>query len=379
MAQEPSVTNPAAGVRRLWLAVLGPVLVALAGCQLQFAQDSDWETRLYVVTAGAGQFAATAEPGVYTLTTRHVSDRVAWFADLPLRQSGNMTFAAFMAEIWPAYFTLYQPTASVGVRSADGIWSILPAQAQRATHDAAAGTLTWTLRLEGIPDFGVQTGVLVYLDDEGARGKGLAGYVDSYVFSHAAAQARFEPLADSGDHVLTLAHPLPSLLMTTVAPKYASTLVTVDDFVHCVWPAGFAMGSPNAAVSMEGPDGRMVTHTVTLSEPRWDAASDTLRFRARSLAGVPPDFAGPAILYIDSYDEREDTTIYTVVVNHEEQYSIWPAHREFPLGWRSAGFSGLKDKCLEYIEKVWTDMRPLSLRKKMEEMERERRLRGDGI
>ncbi|MFZ2307845.1 MAG: MbtH family NRPS accessory protein [Rhodoferax sp.] len=94
---------------------------------------------------------------------------------------------------------------------------------------------------------------------------------------------------------------------------------------------------------------------------------------------MPPDFAGPAILYIDSYDEREDTTIYTVVVNHEEQYSIWPAHREFPLGWRSAGFSGLKDKCLEYIEKVWTDMRPLSLRKKMEEMERERRLRGDGI
>ena len=66
-------------------------------------------------------------------------------------------------------------------------------------------------------------------------------------------------------------------------------------------------------------------------------------------------------------DEREDTTIYTVVVNHEEQYSIWPADREMPLGWRDAGKSGLKPDCLAYIKEVWTDMRPLSLRKKMEE------------
>jgi len=66
-------------------------------------------------------------------------------------------------------------------------------------------------------------------------------------------------------------------------------------------------------------------------------------------------------------DEQEDTTIYKVVVNHEEQYSIWPADRENPLGWRDAGPSGLKGECLGYIEQVWTDMRPLSLRKQMEE------------
>jgi MbtH protein len=46
--------------------------------------------------------------------------------------------------------------------------------------------------------------------------------------------------------------------------------------------------------------------------------------------------------------EREDKTIYKVVVNHEEQYSIWPAHRENPLGWNDAGKSGLKDECLAY-------------------------------
>ena len=66
-------------------------------------------------------------------------------------------------------------------------------------------------------------------------------------------------------------------------------------------------------------------------------------------------------------DEQEDMTIYTVVVNHEEQYSIWPADRELPLGWNAVGKTGLKQECLEYIKEVWTDMRPLSLRKKMEE------------
>ena len=65
-------------------------------------------------------------------------------------------------------------------------------------------------------------------------------------------------------------------------------------------------------------------------------------------------------------DENEDTTIYKVVVNHEEQYSIWPAERENPNGWKDAGKSGLKDECLAYVKEVWTDMRPLSLRKKMD-------------
>jgi MbtH protein len=58
-----------------------------------------------------------------------------------------------------------------------------------------------------------------------------------------------------------------------------------------------------------------------------------------------------------SREEREDNTIYKVVVNHEEQYSIW----------NDAGKTGTKEECLAYIKEVWTDMRPLSLRKKMEE------------
>jgi len=61
-------------------------------------------------------------------------------------------------------------------------------------------------------------------------------------------------------------------------------------------------------------------------------------------------------------EEKEDYAVYKVVLNHEEQYSIWFVDRENPLGW-----SGQKAECLEYIKEVWTDMRPLSLRKKMEE------------
>ena len=67
-------------------------------------------------------------------------------------------------------------------------------------------------------------------------------------------------------------------------------------------------------------------------------------------------------------DETQDTTVYTVVMNDEEQYSIWPADRELPLGWKAVGKQGTKAECLAYIEEVWTDMRPLSLRKKMDEM-----------
>lgn len=61
----------------------------------------------------------------------------------------------------------------------------------------------------------------------------------------------------------------------------------------------------------------------------------------------------------------EENAIYKVVLNHEEQYSIWPTDRENPLGWRDAGKSGTREECLAYIKEVWTDMRPLSLRKRM--------------
>jgi MbtH protein len=58
--------------------------------------------------------------------------------------------------------------------------------------------------------------------------------------------------------------------------------------------------------------------------------------------------------------------IYTVVVNHEEQYSIWPEYKEIPAGWKSVGKVGPKQACLDYINEAWTDMRPLSLRKQMD-------------
>jgi MbtH protein len=62
----------------------------------------------------------------------------------------------------------------------------------------------------------------------------------------------------------------------------------------------------------------------------------------------------------------DDRTTYLVVVNHEEQYSIWPDYKDLPAGWRSVGKQGDKEMCLAYIKETWTDMRPLSLRRAME-------------
>jgi MbtH protein len=67
-----------------------------------------------------------------------------------------------------------------------------------------------------------------------------------------------------------------------------------------------------------------------------------------------------------TFDDREDDRIYLVVMNGEEQYSIWPKTKALPKGWSNVGEEGTKVQCLEYIDKTWTDMRPLSLRTQMQ-------------
>ncbi|MER7585259.1 MbtH family NRPS accessory protein [Kitasatospora sp. NPDC097691] len=64
-------------------------------------------------------------------------------------------------------------------------------------------------------------------------------------------------------------------------------------------------------------------------------------------------------------DIPADAEMFRVVVNHEEQYSVWPLDREIPAGWRDAGMQGDKEACLAHVEEVWTDMRPLSLRDRL--------------
>jgi MbtH protein len=65
-------------------------------------------------------------------------------------------------------------------------------------------------------------------------------------------------------------------------------------------------------------------------------------------------------------EQSEDTRTYLVLVNDEEQYSLWLAELRVPAGWRAAGKSGTKQECLDYVNEVWTDMRPLSLRRTMD-------------
>lgn len=66
-------------------------------------------------------------------------------------------------------------------------------------------------------------------------------------------------------------------------------------------------------------------------------------------------------------DTEQETRPHKVVINDEEQYSIWPAERENPAGWYDVGKSGSKQDCLTYIDEVWTDMRPKSVREALEE------------
>ena len=69
-------------------------------------------------------------------------------------------------------------------------------------------------------------------------------------------------------------------------------------------------------------------------------------------------------------DKEEDTREYQVLVNSEEQYSLWPEYKEVPAGWKRVGDAASKESCLDYINTVWTDMRPLSLRLAMDAQNR---------
>lgn len=69
--------------------------------------------------------------------------------------------------------------------------------------------------------------------------------------------------------------------------------------------------------------------------------------------------------------DTEDRTVHEVVINHEGQYSIWPAERDAPAGWTAAGKAGTKAECLAYISEVWIDVRPRSVRKQIDEANRE--------
>jgi MbtH protein len=139
-------------------------------------------------------------------------------------------------------------------------------------------------------------------------------------------------------------------------------VVVNDEEQYSIWPADRenAFGWNDA-----GKTGTRQEVTAYIKEVWTD-------MRPRSLQNEEKRGVAGAALAAGGRSDREDQTIYKVIVNHEDQYSIWPADRENPLGWNDAGKSGTRAEVIAYIEEVWTDMRPLSLRKKMEE-ERQRR------
>ena len=96
------------------------------------------------------------------------------------------------------------------------------------------------------------------------------------------------------------------------------------------------------------------------ARPRHGGASSVVDSARRSAYGRERHVATEEAVMAD------DTRIYEVVINHEEQYSPWPADRENPSGWQDAGKRGTRGELEAYIRSVWTDMRPLSLRRDLD-------------
>jgi MbtH protein len=325
-------------------------------------------TRLYAKQAHGGFFLPTSESGVYYLHTSDVDPDIVWFTDRPDRDAGTEPWWWFVVSVWDAVFEDQEPAGGIGYRLEDGVWEVIPARFLDSGYNVQGGAM-WKVRLDTVPPSDPLTGVTVYVDDKGAD-ETAEGHTGVYLY--AAADASFSSTDTAGPHRLVLAWGLDELILVETPPGDGNALERADHFVEHTWPRYFADVPPNAVITIEGPDGSLNPVVAALSEPEWDAATSTLTFFAEVLLGDPAAASGPATLFIDDWDDHEDTTIYQVVMNHEEQYSIWPADREVPLGWNPVGFQGTKRECLDYIEEVWTDMRPLSLRKKMEEMERQR-------
>ena len=354
--------------KRCWMALAFFSLTLLSACGGGTSDASSLDTRLYTVEAGQGTFTPTATAGEYRLRTRQLAEQVTWFNDRPLRDSGLQTLSAFMGEVWPAYFAGQRPSAGVSVRDAEGVLYLLSAQVVDARLDTDAGEMEWTLRTPFKPALTPYGAVVLYLDDKGAT----QDDDDAQVFLHTAAHAHFEPLGDGVRQRLVLDFPLPEVLGLTVSPQYNAVTEPLAYFVNTSWPQGFSRSAPNASITIEQANGQRETLALMLESPQWDAKADRLTYIATPLPGHAVGHQqGPATMFIDSWEDTEDQTIYVVVMNLEEMYSIWPADRELPLGWRLEGFSGLKPACIEHMKNVWTDMRPLSLRKKMQEMERQ--------
>ncbi|MFP4155468.1 MAG: MbtH family NRPS accessory protein [Halothiobacillaceae bacterium] len=343
--------------RSLMRGLLAAVLaIGLAGCQ------SDESTRLFVLEAAQGEFTPTNDTQVFELTTRAHRPEVLWFEDRPGRQTGTETLDRLFGPLWSRYFENHPPSVGIAARTQDGEWLVKSAQVLSMTRRQDGGAV-WRMRMDQSADFRPLDRVLIYLDNEG----GLSPSGESHTFMQAAAEGSFVAHHDRR-HVLELRAPLDMVMMLTITPDYQTSLIENTLFAEELWQ-GFADAPPNAAVSIADAQGGVTTTVVTLSEPDWDAESQRFRYRVQPLFGDLPDQSGPTFIYIDAWYDDGDDQRYGVVINHEELYSIWQVDRELPLGWQWVGFEGSKVECLDYIEENWTDMRPLSLREKMDAME----------
>lgn len=343
------------------------LIFCIPGCKDDSRQEP---ARLYVAESGSGELRSVPQADTYELLTEQHTDDLLWFDDRPGRDSGSVTMADFVNRIWPEYFRGYRPNVALAIKDVNGDWSIAWGQINELRQDAASERLSWTITTDHQLETGALQKVILYLDNEGA----LIPRNQDHVFFQAAAAGE---LIRSGDEFqLKLSKPLDNLLMLPLTSVEHFSLITMDFWLETIWPESFVQSLPNAAVTIEA-DGELHSAAVTLSHPEWDQVTQSLTYRAQFMHGSVPQAAGPVFVYIDSYyygysDERYALNDeYKVIINNEGYYTIFPASLENYLGWRDAGFYGKMSECLDYIQEVWVDMRPISLRKKILELELE--------
>ncbi|HEY8581336.1 MAG TPA: MbtH family NRPS accessory protein [Capillimicrobium sp.] len=214
----------------------------------------------------------------------------------------------------------------------------------------------------------------------GATGAAGSGDGPTWLWVQQAESGTFT--RDSQGWKLTLTGAQDDLVAFSDRPDRLARAERLSGFL-AEWDLRFGHSDPNAAIVVPSAGRRGDVLVVTLSEPTVRSRdADELVYRATVVplgtarrlnptdervadTDLPRSFDDP-VLFIDSGPEREDSTIYTAVKNDEDQYSLWLADRELPLGWEAVGRPGSKDEVLAWIEEVWVDMRPRSLRERME-------------
>ncbi len=285
---------------QLLLVALALLLAGCGGDDGNTADNGDPTQRIYVLSAASGSAGAASAGQDVTVTLSAVEPEVDWYSDRPERRTGNAKTQAFIAADWQQIYGGVAPNALLQFHTAAGVHGLF-GSVRDIVYDGSARSLRLTLRVSrasdalGAPAGGFTRPVLTLLNNLEPPAEGS---------SFALAATRTSLAKDSnGNWRLELEGTDPNVLWMNNAPARSADVESLGQFVN-LWPERFSQVLPNASVAGDPGDGDYDIMPLTLSDPRYDAASDRLSFAATLLAGPGvPDAGtvlGNAVLFVDA-------------------------------------------------------------------------------